>query len=85
MSFKGHSHYYHIKVKTDGKGERIFIPAMCDDPVINLSNRELDKNATRPGFLTAEIFDDNIVVVHYSFINNKIEKKNEFKKVLVKK
>ena len=51
----------------------------------NLSNAELDKNATRPGFLTAEIFDDNIVVVHYSFVNNKIEKKNEFKKVLVKK
>ena len=65
LCFKGHSHYYHIKEKTGGKGERIFIPAMW--------------------FLTAEIFDDNIVVVHYSFINNKIEKKNEFKKVLVKK
>ena len=85
LCFKGHSHYYHIRKKTCGKSERIFIPAMCDDPVINLSNTELDKNATRPGFLTAEIFDDNIVVVHYSFINNKIEKKNEFKKVLVKK
>lgn len=85
LCFKGHSHYYHIKKKQHGKSERIFIPAMCDDPVVNLSNAQLDRNATRPGFLTAEIYDNSIVVIHYSFINGKIEKENEFKKVLVKK
>lgn len=82
ISFKGHSHFYHIREKKKGKNERIYIPAMCDDP--NCCKFTKD-GILRPGFLTAEIDNGNIIVINYSFTSSGIVKENEFKKVLKKK
>ncbi len=85
IGFKGHSHFYHIRDEKDGKSERIYIPSMCNDPVAYMSSGLYlrDNNLTaKPGFLTAEITDENIIVSHYSFIKNDIRKENEFVKVL---
>ena len=78
ISFKGHSHFYHVGEKKNRKSERIYIPAMCTDPICYTTN-----NITiKPGFLTAEIDGDNIVIINYSFTSSGIVKENEFKKVL---
>ena len=76
ICFKGHSHFYHVIEKKNGKNERIFIPSMCDNPI---------NYKSKPGFLVAEIGDSNIVVINYSFNNGKIEKENEFRKSLKKR
>ena len=87
ICFKGHSHFYHIVGKKNGKNERIYIPPMCDDPVYYLSNSDLktEDSVVKPGFLTAEIYDGNIVVIRYSFTYRGIVKENEFQKVLKRK
>lgn len=88
ISFKGHSHFYHIREKRYGKNERIYIPSMCDDPVPNTSAYSYLKTkdiVVKPGFLTAEIDDSNIIVINYSFVSGMIVKENEFKKVLKRK
>ena len=55
---------------------------MCDDPNCSKFNKD---GIVRPGFLTAEIYDGNIIVNNYSFTSSGIVKENEFKKVLKKK
>ncbi len=85
ISFKGHSHFYHIKEKANGKSEKIYIPPMCDDPVYYVSNPQLKDVIVKPGFLTAEIIDNNIVIINYSFTSNGLIKENEFQKVLKRK
>ena len=85
ISFKGHSHFYHISEKKKGKNERIYIPPMCSDPVYFVSNPQLKNGIVRPGFLTAEIDDDIIVITNYLFSSGEIIKENEFTKVLEKK
>ena len=80
ISFKGHSHFYHIREKKNRKNERVYIPSMCNDPVCYTTNNILVK----PGFLTAEIDGDGIVIINYSFTSEGIVKDNEFKKVLKK-
>ena len=55
---------------------------MCDDPNCCKFNKD---GIVRPGFLTAEIYDGNIIVNNYSFTSSGIVKENEFKKVLKKK
>lgn len=84
LSFRGHSHFYHIKEMKNGKCEKIYIPPMCDDPVFYLSNPNPEDGIGKPGFLTAEIDGNNIVVIYYSFASKKIIKENEFIKVLKK-
>ena len=81
ISFKGHSHFYHISEKKNMKNERIYIPAMCNDPVCYTTNKVLVK----PGFLTAEIDGGNIVIINYSFTSGGIVKENEYKKILKRK
>lgn len=78
IRFKGHSHFYHVNEKKNRKNERIYIPSMCNDPVCYITNNILVK----PGFLTAQIDDNNIVIINYSFSSEGIIKENEFIKVL---
>lgn len=85
LSFKGHSHFYHVREKREGKNERIYIPSMCDDPVCYISNPRLKDIIMKPGFLTAEIINGSIVVTNYSFVDGSIVKENEFQKVLTRK
>ena len=85
ISFKGHSHFYHVREKAKGKTERIYIPPLCDDPVCCISNPQFRDVIVKPGFLTAEIADDSIVVINYSFTSGEIVKENEFQKVLKRK
>ena len=84
ISFRGHSHFYHIRDMKNGQCEKIYIPPMCDDPVFYLSNPNSEDGIGKPGFLTAEIDDNNIVVIYYSIASKKIIKENEFIKVLKK-
>ena len=58
---------------------------MCNDPVYFISNPQLKNGIVSPGFLMAEINDDNIVVTNYLFNSGEIVKENEFKKILKKK
>ena len=85
LSFKGHSHFYHIVEKKNGKNEKIYISPMCNVPDYYLSNPHLQDKMGKPGFLTAEFDDNNIVVTNYLFSCGKIIKENEFKKVLKRK
>lgn len=84
IGFKGHSHFYHVKEKKYGKNEKIYIPSLCDDFVNCKSNGYINDNniIINPGFLTAEIENDNIIVSNYSFCCRDIIKENEFIKVL---
>lgn len=69
-NFRGHSHYYFIK---EYEGQyHIHVPALCDDPTYLLSrkNEIEDKKIFRPGFLTAEKYDDCIVITNYYFDEN---------------
>lgn len=86
ISFKGDSHFYHIKDKRQGKSERIFIPSLCSEEIYYRSrpNIKIEDRVVKPGFLTAEIDGGNIVVINYSFVGSEIVKENEFKKVLRK-
>ena len=72
--------------KKKGRCERIYIPPMCNDPIYYTSNPQIkaEDRIVKPGFLTAEIDDDNIIVSNYSFTSSGIVKENEFKKVLKK-
>lgn len=67
--FKGHSHYFLIK---EFEGQyHVHIPALCNDPSYYMSNQnETDGRLFRPGFLTAEMFDDYMIVTNYYFDNN---------------
>ncbi|MBQ9072699.1 MAG: metallophosphoesterase [Bacilli bacterium] len=85
LSFKGHSHFYHIKEKKKGKNERIYIPPMCSDPVYYVSNPQVQDRMVKPGFLTAEVDETDIIVTNYSFAHGEIVKQNEFKKILKRK
>ena len=85
LSFVGHSHFYYIKGRKNGQCEKIYIPPMCDDPTFSLANRHLEDRIFKPGFLTAEIVNDCVVVIYYSFNSGKIVKENEFQKVLKRK
>lgn len=82
ISFKGGAHYYHAGEKKKGKSEGIYIPAMCNDPICYCFNKD---SVIKPGFLTAEIDDSNIVIINYSFERGEIVKENEFVKVLKRK
>ena len=86
ISFKGHSHFYHIKENTNEKYERIYIPSMCDDPIPYISsNPNINENVViKPGFLLAQIEDNNIIVNNYSFMLGEVVKENEFVKTLKK-
>lgn len=84
LSFRGHSHFYHIREPKNGQCEKIYIPPMCDDPVFYLSNPNPEEGIGKPGFLTAEIDGDNIIVICYSFDSSKIVKESEFQKVLTR-
>lgn len=88
LSFKGHSHYYHINKKDHGKCERIYIPSLSDNPIPSFSNIPYLKDNSiivKPGFLTAEMYNDGIEVVNYSIDDNKITVENEFVKTFKKK
>lgn len=81
--FKGHSHYFLIK---EFEGQyHVHVPALCNDPSYYMTNQNgIDSSLFRPGFLTAEMFDDCMVVTNYYFDNNnQIIKGNEHS--LVKK
>ena len=79
LSFKGHSHYYHIEEKHDEKCERVYIPSLSDDPTPYTSTYIQENNIDiKPGFLTAEIADNGIIVYYYSFNDRKIIKEKEF-------
>ena len=80
ISFRGHSHFYHVR-----KNRRIYIPALCDSSIYYRSNPYLKTDIVKPGFLTAEIDDDNIVIINYSFTSVGIVKENEYTKVLKRK
>ena len=82
ISFKGHSHFYHIRERKNGINERVYIPCMCDPLSTNYLNGI--EGTDKPGFLTAEIDDSSIIVNNYSFCDKKIIKENEFIKVLKK-
>ena len=85
ISFKGHSHFYHTREEKNGKGEKIYIPAMCNDPIPYISSSlylEANDMNAKPGFLLAEIYDENIIITNYSFSSKIITKENEFVKVL---
>ena len=88
LCFRGHSHFYHIREKKRGKNERIFIPAMCDNPMQNLANNSYVKSQkiiVKPGFLIAQIDDSSIVVSNYAFDDGKIIRENEYEKALKRK
>lgn len=87
ISFKGHSHFYHIREKKNRKNERIYIPSMCEIPSGLKNHLYIKENniIVKPGFLTAEIDGSNIVIINYSFTAGKIIKENEFTKVLKRK
>lgn len=87
LCFRGHSHFYHIRdVQKNGKNERIYIPSLSDDPISHVGVRPQFKakdTIAKPGFLTAELTDDSIVVSNYTFNNNNaIVKENEYVKML---
>lgn len=85
LSFKGHSHFYHIVEKKNGKNERIYIPPMCSYPVYCVSNQQHQGGIVKPGFLTAEVYGNSIIVTNYSFTYGNIVKENEFIRVLKRK
>lgn len=82
LSFKGHSHFYHVVEKSNRQFEKIYIPAMCFDPVYYMSNPQFKEKDVRPGFLVAEIDAGDILVTNYSFASKEIVRENEYKKVL---
>ena len=85
ISFRGNSHFYHIHDKNGRKNEEIYIPALCDDNVPLLSSRKYlikNKLVPKPGFLTAEIIDNNIEIVNYSINKGNIKKEKEYIKKL---
>lgn len=67
--FKGHSHYFLIK---EFEGQyHVHAPALCNDPSYYMTNQNgIDSRLFRPGFLTAEMFDDYMIVTNYYFDNN---------------
>ena len=88
LSFKGHSHFYHIKSPRDNKCERVFIPAMCDDPgVVGEEQKFIKKNKlkTTPGFLTAEDFGECILITYFSFKYGTVIREDEYIKPITKK
>lgn len=87
ISFKGHSHFYHVQEKKNWKNERIYIPSMCNiSRCVNSNPQIKTKNIiVKPGFLIAEIDDSNIIVNNYSFIGKEIIKEKEFIKALKRK
>lgn len=87
LSFKGHSHFYHIRERKGTKCERIYIPAMCDAPITSVVKNQVKRSdvVMKPGFLTAEIDDDRIIVSDYSFNQHGVMKEHEFQKVLKRK
>ena len=88
ISFKGHSHFYHIREPKQNKNERIFIPALCNDKVYLASTtpRSTFNDANyKPGFLLVEVDDTSINVTNYTFTQNIIIRENEFQKTLTKK
>ena len=88
ISFKGHSHFYHIREQKQMKNERIFIPALCNDKVYLASTtpKTSFNNANfKPGFLLVEVDDTSINVTNYTFTQNIIIRENEFQKTLTKK
>lgn len=86
LSFRGHSHFYHVGAKKQGKSEVINIPALCDEPVREkIKDDLLSIYMTEPGFLEATRDGNTICVEFNAFVNGKIVKKDEFTKVLTKK
>lgn len=88
MSFKGHSHFYHIKKRRNGKCEGVFLPSMCNNKVnsYTLGIYSYDKDRLlRPGFVTAEMYHSEVVVTHYSFVNNEIIRESDYSKTLKRK
>ena len=91
LSFKGHSHVYHVKKVPGRKGERIYVPASCDDDLGYSSEESFVKKNNlnfTPGFLTAEHFRQYIIVTYFSFKYGTIIREDEFikpkKKLIIK-
>lgn len=87
LSFKGHSHFYHIAQEKKGKSEKIYIPSMCNDPLPYLSSKmylNMNNIKVRPGFLVAKMDNENMIIDNYSFTHKRIVKENELVKVLKK-
>lgn len=64
---------------------------MCDDPVSIIGSsstynrkKKYDFYSTKPGFLIAEMFDDEVVITYYSFEYGDIVRQDEYVKTLKK-
>lgn len=66
LTFKGHSHYFRYR----NEGNIIHVPSLCNDPSYAKAFKSKDKSFFEPGFLTAEMFDDCVVITNYYFDNN---------------
>lgn len=82
ISYKGHSHFYHEVERKYMKSERIYIPTLSDD--ISVIQKEIIKNNQfNPGFLVAEMIDNQIITTNYLIdkYNNIIENGQHIKKL----
>lgn len=71
FNFKGHSHAFYIKEYESQY--HIHVPALCNDPSYMLSRSKDYQEEFRffkPGFLTAELIDDCVIITNYYFDNN---------------
>ena len=66
LTFKGHSHYFRYR----NGGNIIHVPSLCNDPSYAKAFKSKGKRFFEPGFLTAEMFDDCVVITNYYFDNN---------------
>jgi len=88
LSFKGHSHFYHVRPKSCGLCERVYLPALCDEaPKNKQALKYIQKHnlQTTPCFVTAEDYDNCILISYFSFKYGTIVREDEYIKEKTKK